>query len=350
MSKSSLALTLWVPNLLTEAVCSALREAAPSELSAKAFPALTTLMSRADVFSVKSQSIYDTGAYLFHQTVSQPPAATMALAQLADFEVADFWLRAELCQMIPDRDSLVLIPAADLGVSEAEAEALRLAFNEHFALDGVRLQAGGRTDWYLRLPQTVDVHTFPLPEVAYRHVQSCYPSGHAAPYWRQLMNEAQMLFFSHPVNEARREAGRPEINSLWFWGEGALDLKGAVRRPNANVCSDDLYFQGLAKLTQAGCQPEPINYQAWSESALAMAQPLSHHLIHLDRAAPRDGTLSDWLSQLHRLEADWFAPLLAALRQGALHSLFIDVGRPQRYHLKPTHLRRFWRRRKSIVL
>jgi hypothetical protein len=41
--------------------------------------------------------------------------------------------------------------------------------------------------------------------------------------WRQLVNELQMLWFTHPVNQARQARGLAPVNSLWLFGGATSD-------------------------------------------------------------------------------------------------------------------------------
>jgi hypothetical protein len=50
-----------------------------------------------------------------------------------------------------------------------------------------------------------------------------------------------------------------------------------------------------------------------------------------------------WLEALQALEADWFAPLLAALRDGALATLEIHPCKGRSFHVTRGGLRRFWK-------
>jgi hypothetical protein len=44
--------------------------------------------------------------------------------------------------------------------------------------------------------------------------------------WRKWQNEIQMIWFNHPVNEARQAEGMLSINSVWISGIGKLaDIK-----------------------------------------------------------------------------------------------------------------------------
>ncbi|KUJ75319.1 hypothetical protein AVO42_08275 [Thiomicrospira sp. XS5] len=347
MASQAKAVTLWMPDLL--APLSSASELPEADVNALSLPGLRTLLSRADAFPAKAQTFHQTASYLFHQTHTLPVATVMAAMQLPDYDPQAFWLRAEPCQVIPDRDTLVMIPPTDLAITEDESRALLSAFNAHFAEDGVQLEYGDATDWYLRIAQPVDLQSTPMPQAAYQNINPYYPKGNAAGYWRQLMNEAQMLFFTHPVNEARRERGWPEINSLWFWGEGCLDPSRIETRPQAQVWSQNTYLQGVAKLSQAQLSDEPENYQAWSTSALRTPEAAAHHLVHLATPTAGQQTQAEWLARLQSLENNWFQPLLQALKDQYIDSLFIDVGHSKRYHLKPKHLRRFWRRKKPIT-
>src|SRR5690606_4093503 len=38
--------------------------------------------------------------------------------------------------------------------------------------------------------------------------------------WRRLVNELQMLWFDHPVNQAREARGLRPVNSVWLYGGG----------------------------------------------------------------------------------------------------------------------------------
>lgn len=340
MDKPSQAVTLWLPELAEW-----IRARSHSELSALKLPALQTLLAKADIFPAEMDDFYARSCYLFHQTHTLPIAATMAAVQLAGSS-QDFWIRADPVQMVADRDSLVMIPPQDLANSLEESEALFALFNQHFREDGVQLEWGSHQDWYCRLPQAIDLKTTNLADAAYQNVNHLYPQGTAARYWHQLINETQMLFYTHPVNEARRDQGRPEINSLWFWGAGKLDTGQMVSREGVTIWSDNLYLNGLAKLTQAKSQVAVKNNQAWSN--LASKSRSDQHLIHIDGLAEMAATQSaeDLLLQL---EKDWFEPLLAQLKQQQIHSLLLDFGGEKRFHLSPKHLQRFWRFRKSIL-
>lgn len=343
------ALTLWAPNLLNSLRVKEAKEA----LEKVSLPGLQTLLAKGDSFQSKPQSFHQQASYLFHQTQTLPIAATQASVELNSFDASQFWISVDPVQMIPDRDTLVLIPGKSLQITEEESKQLLTAFNEHFAEDKVQLIWANTHHWYLSIVQPIDLHTTELETVSYQSVNSFYPTGNAAQYWRQLLNETQMLFYSHPLNEARREQGLPEINSVWVWGEGKIDFAKLNKRQDAAIWSNDSYLQGMAHLTEAQSMDSVSNYQAWlsqSESNAGKTEAITKHLVYLDQVAENLEYLqmSEWIELLEQLEAQWFAPLVQGLKEGSIDSLLLDIGQENRIHLKPSHLKRFWRFKKKL--
>lgn len=342
----SKAVTLWIPDLLSKQRIAG-SEQAWLDLE---LPALRNLLKKADLFPTKSlltqksRGFFANASNLFHQPQTLPVAATMAKALLSEFDEALFWIKIDPIQMVPDRDTLVLLPAEDLGITEDEARALIKAFNEHFEQDQVAIIYGSPNDWFLSVKQAVDLKTTPLTEARYSHLDDKYPTGNAAQYWRQLLNEASMLFFTHNVNEQRREQGKPEINGVWLWGEGKLDRSTLEPREDAKIWSSNTYLQGLAALTNAEFAEYPQNQHPCLDAKQ------THHLLMPSILIDRLDNLSfeEWIEAVKWLESEWLAPLLQSLKEGDIHSLLLELGDGYRYHIEPKHLKRFWRFKNRI--
>jgi 2,3-bisphosphoglycerate-independent phosphoglycerate mutase len=60
----------------------------------------------------------------------------------------------------------------------------------------------------------------PPHDITDRPVAAYLPSGEGADRLSVLMSKAAALLSGHPVNRARREMGKPEATSVWFWGQG----------------------------------------------------------------------------------------------------------------------------------
>jgi len=341
------ALTFWAPGLLNKL---RVKEAQETLLDLK-LPALQTILARADRFSAKQQSFFEQASYLFHQSECLPIAATQARSELKEFDASHFWLSVDPVQMIPDRDTLVLVPGNNLQITNEESKQLITSFNEHFAEDNVELIWASATHWYLSIVQPVDIKTATVADVAYKPVNEYFPSGHAAQYWRQLINETQMLFYSHPVNLHRRMNGMPEINSVWVWGEGKIYQDKLNIRMDSAIWSNHAYLKGMAKLAQSQTSSLPESYQAWFNRIEQSDSPrVNKHFICLDSLVDEleNLQLEEWISLLEELEKEWFEPLLQAVREGVIDSLLLDLGQEYTSHLSSSHTKRFWRFKKSL--
>ncbi len=250
-----------------------------------------------------------------------------------------YWMRADPVHLQVGRDSLGLADSAAFDVSRAESEALVEALNRHF----------GRTmlfhplrpaRWYVRLEKAPDMQTTPAAAARGAAIDEKLPSGPDAMRFHALMNEAQMLLHEHPVNAGREARGELPLNSIWFWGGGAIDA--AKERPFSAVIADDPLARGLA--LAAGIPVRALPKDA--DSVLAALGDEGLALVVLD--APRKAQLGERRAALER---DWFVPLLAALKSGRIGMLTLQLcGADSLLEVETVRsdLRYFWRLRKPL--
>src|SRR5581483_6730471 len=177
-------------------------------------------------------------------------------------------------------------------------------------------------------------------------VAGALPSNAASPA-HQLLNEAQMVLHAHPVNEAREARGEPPLNSIWLWGAGRAAQVAAPRWQS--VSAAEPVALGLARAAGIQGRAAAANAHVW----LDRLPQDGRHLAVLDglrvpRALSEDGEYQEALAHLER---DWFAPLLARLREGRIGMLTIhvpDAGECLAYETIRGDLRRFWRRPKAL--
>jgi hypothetical protein len=229
------------------------------------------------------------------------------------------WIRADPVHLVVDRDRLVLTDAQAFAISADEATALTQTLNEALSADGSMLLAPSAERWYMRLPQAPGIVTRPLAEARGASVDVSLPAGEASRRWRVLSNEVQMLLHEHPINEQREARGAASINSVWFWGAGRLPEQ--CSNPYAKVWADCVLAQGLVRASGGEPEPLPTDAPAWLSSAPSGIVSLLV-LDHL-RAAAHYHDSSTWVAQLQRLEREWFAPLLAALRAKQLERIHL---------------------------
>jgi hypothetical protein len=252
----------------------------------------------------------------------------------------DAWLCADPVHLRFSRDTLVVGGAAELELAEHEAEQLVAALNAHLAEFGEFIAPHPRR-WYLRLARAPRIATHPLSTVTGRTIEPFLPQGEEARAWRRFINEAQVLLHNHPINTAREEAGRPMANSLWPWGAGCLP--DCATAPAPQVHADHPLALGLAKLAGVTAMPVPERFENAVLQGLTLLEDLSKASQSLDAQA--------WREALVALEANWFSPLLAALKARRVHGLRLTAlgdDATVDITLDAGDMWQFWRRPKPL--
>jgi len=273
-----------------------------------------------------------------------PPLAPLCLVAEAPELAGDgCWFHADPVQLHPDRDRLLLFAGPPLAILPAEAAALVAAFNAHFIDDGLYLAAPRPGAWYLRVDQCPRLLTRPLHAVAGRPLDAFLPSGPDARAWNRWQNEAQMLFYQHPVNQARERLGRPPISGVWTWGGGVLPR--VTGGPDLMIADHPL-AAGLARVAggrRLGLDELSRTPSAWRTPAPGPAP--TRVLIFWDALwwPALTGDPTAWCAALADLET-LVTRLGADLAAGRLKSLTLDDGASRVFTLTAWGRHRFWRR------
>lgn len=178
------------------------------------------------------------------------------------------WI-AELVHVSPSRDGAALLPAIELGISQDQSVALFESVDGLFAQSGFSLRRTATERWSIDLPPDCVPASASPALVSISSVNEWWSQELAARSWRRLVNEVQMLWFDHPVNQKRFQAGLIPINSLWLFG---------------------------------GAKTHQISYPSALEATQVHSQLLSASVAQ-DWGA--------WLAQLEKLESEIFKPLAA---------------------------------------
>jgi len=310
-------------------------------------PGLDRLLSRADCRETAPRDPLETLADAFGVPSSPDldlPSAPLCLLTHAPALVGDgCWFHADPVQLHPDRDRLLLFAGPSLAVLPAEAAALAAAFNAHFIADGMRLAVPRPGAWYLRVDQTPQLRTRPLHAMAGRALDGLLPAGPDARAWNRWQNEAQMLFYQHPVNQERERLGRPPVSGVWTWGGGVLPrVSGGPRL----TIADHPLALGLAQA--AGGRSVGLGEGSRTPLAWAVPEvgpPPGEVLIFWDALwwPALTGDCGAWRAALSDLEA-LAGRLDAELTAGRVRSLVLDDGQRWTFTLTAWGQRRFWRR------
>lgn len=65
-----------------------------------------------------------------------------------------------------------------------------------------------------------DTKTQPPHDIPDKPIAGYLPSGPGNDLLRSLMEKSRVVLEKHPVNEARRKAGKREATQIWLWGQG----------------------------------------------------------------------------------------------------------------------------------
>lgn len=248
-----------------------------------------------------------------------------------------YWLRADPVGVSMQRDQMVM--QGNLEISAAEAAQLCASLNIHFAADGLSFVAPHPQRWYLRLAQQPDINTSPLSKVVGADMHAHLPFGAEALHWHGVLNEIQMLFYEHAVNEARTLSGKPAINGVWLWGGGKA--KTVLSNPYSMAMGDcDLAFafaQAAGIPIVPGVNAIPAATMSGEGSLLLVYESLRVAMLRAD--------IGQWRSALQLFETNFALPLLTQLAAGQIKNITLDVpgeNASRRFVLPRAALRKFW--------
>ena len=290
-------------------------------------PALERLLARAD--REPGPVGYATALFRLFGIADAAPSdslPTAPLCHLADSGGAEeprCLLHADPVHLRPDQDRLLAYDFYRQPLGPGEADAFVDAFNAHFADDGLALLAPHPTRWYLAVERMPEARFQPLAEILGRNIDLFLPEGPDARRWRAWLNEVQMLFYGLPQNAEREARGRMPVSGLWFSGPGRLpQVPGGRVRPDAAALECPLVAGLAARAERPGDEP------------LQVAQAPGRAVLEADFDA--------WSAAMQDFDRRLDELMTEELR------LYTCDGCA--WHWKPAHRRRFWRRRRIVVL
>mgnify|MGYP006182849721 CR=1 FL=1 len=141
------------------------------------------------------------------------------------------------CHFQIGTDHVSLLPSEQIGLTDEDARHLFDAFAPYCAEDGITLRFESATRWHASGEPLRGIACASLDRVGGRSVEAWMTDSTANPAGGQLLkrlqSEAQMLFYSHPVHDARAAQGQRAVNGFWVHGAGALDAAPSLQAPPA---------------------------------------------------------------------------------------------------------------------
>ena len=120
-------------------------------------------------------------------------------------------------------DQVSLLDPDQLLLDDTSSRALFAALHDLFAGVGLALHYGAASRWYAAHPMLASLPCASLDRVIGRNVDRWLGMAagvHAAAQVRRLQAEAQMLLYTHPLNDERIARRLLPVNSFWLSGCG----------------------------------------------------------------------------------------------------------------------------------
>jgi hypothetical protein len=297
-------------------------------------PALAALLSRNNLLNKHANS--EENRLLPHEEWLARERAGLATAVMQGFGLAPaegYWFIVHPVHIQLARNHLVLADSRRLRLDEADSRTLFELAKPFFD----ELVWGDAETWFMRADGWQALDTASPDAAMGSNLADWMPVGPTALAFKKLQNEIQMLWHEHPVNEGRQFRGLAPVNSFWMWG-GASAPASQSPAPELSVAS----------WPAAGPAGTPPSWLGALGTPGKKAAPGVAGTILLPHLIPM-GAGNDWgawLGAMQQLENDWFAPLLASLRDGSTEELtLILTGREGRTDIRTSKsaLRKFWR-------
>jgi len=266
---------------------------------------LQAAAAQVESMDVRAQGCTPYEAWQLEQAGYRPEANTPLGAGLGPWLASDVitddqpvWL-AELAHLSLGTDQATLLDPGLMDVQANESAALLQAAQPSLEAAGFGATLLTPQRWRLTLPEGLHPHTASPAAVAGQALRDWWSQDAAMRPWRRLLNEIQMAWYEHPVNEARAERGLPPINALWLYGGARPWAQTAAGTAHVLTDLDTAHRAGdwgtwLDKLT-----PLDQHLRQFDGPSGLPAQPVQLVLLGADRRAtltlqPRSRLLS-WL-------------------------------------------------------
>jgi len=282
------------------------------------------------------------------QVQGEFPSAALTLLAHNQLDESQYCMHADPVHLQADMDHALLTSSEDLNISSKEAELMCAALNQHFKQDGLDFISLTDDQWLVFSKQEIQLSTTPLVEAVGRNINFLLPGGEHGSRWKQVLTEAQMLMFSHDVNEKRDAQAEMSINSLWFHGSGTLpaNVENDKIPEIDSVCSNQAMLKGIANLKKSDYLMVPDSVAQYIDYLSGSNLPASHvlHLSELEHLV-NYSDVNLWLEQLVLLLDAWLYPILNLAYKKKIN-VTLHPCHGKQYYFTQYDFLKFWRRGK----
>lgn len=232
-------------------------------------------------------------------------------------------------------------------ITSAEAAALLSTLQEKLGGERLRFHSGvgyrnllvyrGAGQPALFSPDTRTAQPHDLTD---QSVQDDYPRGPGSDLLNQLMADSEPIFAVHPVNAARRAAGKPPATNIWLWGLGSRPklppFAEIYGKTGAMITAVDL-LRGLAALLGWKRIDVPgatgyfdTDYAAKGRYAVETLNEVDLVCVHVEATdeASHEGNAAEKIEALEQIDRHIVAPIHAALKSRGEYRLLLSPDHP----------------------
>jgi 2,3-bisphosphoglycerate-independent phosphoglycerate mutase len=182
--------------------------------------------------------------------------------------------------------------------------------------------------------------TTPPHNIIGKGIHNHLPTGEGAATLLELMTGSQILLKDHPINLARREAGKDSADSIWLWGQGpaaTMETIPAMFGINGSViCAVDL-IRGIGKMAGLDCPKVKgatgyldTDYDAKAAAAISSLKTSDYIFLHVEAPdeAGHEGNAEEKIKAIERFDEKVVGPVWEALEKS---------GEPYKLLIMPDH-------------
>jgi hypothetical protein len=326
-------------------------------------PWLARWLGRDDVASVAPAVI--AAAALAQPRISEPSASTQAATPSLDSTAtppaavaaalsldSTAWFATPV-HLIAGLTSLHLDRRSILRLSPADLEHFAQDFNQTFGDSGLHLLPLPAGDFLMQGPATLIAATMEPARALVVDLETALPKGSDSKALKRLGAELEMWLHAHPLNEARRRRRELPVSTLWLWGGGTAPPRrahetlftprpelSATHSPNTDLAfGSDPYLAGLWSQYGSHSRALPDRLSDLLQDSNVQRAILVTEITPLLHSNPH-WTVFEALGEIDRR---WVAPVIAAIREGAVAGAVFIANDTELRVRRRDHLR-FWRR------
>jgi len=222
----------------------------------------------------------------------------------------DVAFRMNLVTLKPQGSSIYMQDFSAGHISTAEGRELVETLQKELGSSEIEFHAGvGYRHLMVWRGGKDGMRSTPPHDITGKAILDSLPSGDGADMLNNIMNHAQMVLHSHPVNVRRKEQGNPPANSVWLWGHGKTPRIEPYREKyglsGAVISAVDLIkgigiCAGLDIINVEGATGYiDTNYLGKGQAALAALE--NHDFVYVHVEAPDEASHAG--NMQHKLQA-----------------------------------------------